>query len=389
MKAVRWYDSKDVRVEDAEDPKLVDPGDVILKVTAATLCGSDLHAYNGHVLSMRKGDILGHEFLGEVVEKGSAVRHLATGDRVTVSPVIACGRCFYCKHTQYALCDNTNPEAAMQARIHGSSTAGIFGSSHLFGGYPGAFAEFVRVPHADVIAFKLPPGLAEEKALFASDAFATGYMAAENCHIRKGDIVAVWGCGAVGQFAVKSAYLLGADRVVAIDRVGHRLAMARRESGAEVIDFSIVDVQESLLQMTGGRGPDACIDAVGMEAQEGGAVGPYDKARQLLRLDSDRPLVLRQMILACRKGGVLSVAGDYGGHMDRIPFGAFVNKGLTLRSGRVHSPRYLPLLLERIQRGDVDPSMVATHRLPLEKAPEAFRMFNEKSDGCQRVILRP
>lgn len=392
MKAVRWYDSKDVRVEEVEAPKIEDPHDAIVKVTAATLCGSDLHIFNGFILSMKKGDILGHEFIGEVVEKGSAVRHLHVGDRVAVSPIIACGRCYFCKHAQFSLCDNTNPHGALQAKIHGASTAGVFGFSHTFGGYPGAFAEYVRVPHADVGAYRLPDGLAEEKALFIPDAFATGWMAAENCQIRKGDIVAVWGCGAVGQFAVKCAYLLGADRVIAIDRVPHRIAMARREGGAEVLDFSIVDVHESLMRMTGGRGPDACIDAVGMEAHEGGGAGgtgAYDKAKQLFRSESDRPMVLRQMIMACRKGGTLSVAGAYSGFVDKLPFGAFMNKGLTMRSGQVHSPRYLPMLFDRVVKGEADPSMVATHRMPLDRAPEAFRLFNEKSDGCQRVILRP
>lgn len=389
MKAVRWQDAKDVRVEDAEMPRIQEPGDALLKVTAATLCGTDLHAYNGLVAGMRKGDIPGHEFIGEVVEKGSAVRHLHEGDRVAVSPVVACGRCAYCKRAHYALCDNTNPSGAMQARIYGAAMAGQFGWSHTFGGFPGGQAEYVRVPHADVIAFRLPSGLAEEKALFVGGALSAGWTAAEQCAPRKGDIVAVWGCGAVGIFAMKAARLLGAERVIAIDRVTHRLAMARREAGAETIDFSTVDVHESLMQMTAGRGPDACIDAVGMDAHEGGAVSPFDKARQLLRLDTDRPLVLRQMILACRKGGTLAVAGDYIGALEKLPFGALVNKGLSLRAGRAHSPRAIPELLERVQKGELDPSLVATHRLSLDRAPEAYKMFNEKSDGCQRVILRP
>ncbi len=388
MRAVCWYSPEDVRVESVPDPKILNPGDAIVRVTSTSICGSDLHLYGGYVPTMRTGDILGHEFMGEVVEVGSAVSGLKPGDRVVVPAVIACGRCWYCRNELWSACDNSNPNAALAEGIYGFSPAAIFGYSHLYGGYAGGQAQYVRVPFADVGPLPIPDGVTDEQVLFLSDAFATGYMFAEYCDISAGDTIAVWGCGAIGLFAIRSAYLLGAGRVIAIDRIPERLRRAEA-GGAEVLDYEGVDVVEELKAMTGGRGPDACVDAVGMEAHVPAFRGLADRTLQALRVQLDRPNALRQAIQACRKSGTLSVPGVYGSFLNAFPFGAVFNKGLTVRTGQVHVHRYLRPLLERIVRGEIDPAFVITHRMPLDDAPEAYRMFREKRDGCIKVVLDP
>ena len=390
MKAVCWCGKDTVHVETVPEPRLLNPRDAIVRVTATTICGSDLHLYGGYVPGMQPGDIIGHEFMGEVVEVGPGVKNLRPGDRVVVPSVIACGACQYCRQELWSLCDNTNPRAAVLEGFYGYAMAGIFGYSHLFGGYAGSFAQYVRVPFADVGPLKVPDGLSDEQVLFLSDAFPTGFMGADLCDIRPGDIVAVWGCGAVGLFAQKSAYLLGAERVIAIDRFSERLRLAREVVGAETINYAEQsDVVEALKQLTGGRGPDACIDAVGMEADSPGPDDLFDRAQQALRIALDRPHVLREAIQACKKGGVVSVMGVYGGFLDKLPFGAAMNKGLTFRMGQMHAQRYMRRLLDYVERGEVDPSFVVTHRMTLDDAPQAFRMFKEKLDGCVRVVMRP
>jgi threonine dehydrogenase-like Zn-dependent dehydrogenase len=342
---------------------------------------------------MQAGDILGHEFMGRVVELGSEVKSLKVGDRVVVPFTISCGRCFFCERELWALCDNSNPNAWVAEAMWGHSPAGYYGYSHLVGGYAGGQAQYARVPFADsgpLVISGNGDGLTDEQVLFLSDIFPTGYMAAENGNIQPGDVVAVWGCGPVGQFTIKSAYLLGAERVIAIDHVPERLELAEREGHAESLDFTKWDVVELLREMTGGRGPDICIDAVGMEAHGGPSLDAmYDKVKQTVRLETDRPHVLRETIQACRKGGTVSLAGVYGGFVDKIPMGAAFNKGLTLRMGQTHVQKYMRPLLERIQRGDIDPSFVVTHRLPLDDAPEAYRLFREKQDNCVKVVLKP
>lgn len=389
MKAVCWHGATDVRVETVPDPKILNPRDAILKVTATTICGSDLHIYDGYIPSMQPGDIIGHEFMGEVVETGSEVKKLRRGDRVVVSSIIGCGHCFFCQQQLWSLCDNSNPNGWMQEPLFGFGTSGIFGYSHLFGGYAGAQAEYVRVPFADHGALKVPDGIPDEQILPISDAFPTGYMGADLCDIQPGSIVAVWGCGPVGQFTIKSAYLLGAERVIAIDRIPERLQLAKEFTGAEVINYEEVDAGEALKEMTGGRGPDACIDAVGMEAHGMGVEGFYDKVKQAVRLETDRPNVIRQMIVACRKGGTVSIMGVYGGFIDKVPMGAAFNKGLTLKMGQMHGQRYLPKLLDYVTSGEVDPSRVFTHHLPLEAASQAYEMFKHKQDQCIKVLLKP
>jgi len=333
MKANCWFDTHDIRVEEVPDPSIVNPRDAIVRITSAAICGSDLHLYNGYVPTMKKGDILGHEFMGEVVEVGSGVKDLRVGDRVVVPFPISCGNCFFCKKQLFSLCENSNPNAWMAEKMWGHSPAGIYGYSHMLGGYPGGQAEYVRVPFADVNPIKIPAGIPDDQVLFLGDILPTGYMAAENCDIEPGDTVAVWGCGPVGQFAIKSAFLLGADRVIGIDRFPERLGMAQKRSGAETINYEEVDVYETLDEMTGGLGPDACIDAVGMEAHAPGLVGAYDRVKQAAMLETDRPHALRQAIMACRNGGTVSVAGVYGGFIDKVPFGSLMNRSLTLRSG--------------------------------------------------------
>jgi threonine dehydrogenase-like Zn-dependent dehydrogenase len=338
---------------------------------------------------MDKGDILGHEFMGEVVETGPEVRMLKTGDRVVVPFTIACGHCFFCAKELWSLCDNTNPNARMLEKVYGYSGSGLFGYSHLYGGYAGGQAEYVRVPFADVGPIIVPQGMNDEQALFLSDIFPTGYMAAENCQIQPGDTIAIWGCGPVGQFAIKSAWLLGAERVIAIDEVPERLQLAETAGQAETINFSETDVFDALKEMTGGRGPDSCIDAVGLEAHGTSPDALLDRAKAAMFLASDRPTVLRQAIDACRKGGTVSIPGVYGGLLDKIPFGAAFAKGLTFKMGQTHVHRYLAPLLERMQKGEIDPTFIITHRFPLSNAPQAYDVFRNKQDGCVKVVLTP
>jgi threonine dehydrogenase-like Zn-dependent dehydrogenase len=388
MKANCWYGKQDMRVTDVPDPTILNKRDAIVKVTSTAICGSELHLYNGFVPTMEQGDIMGHEFMGEVVETGPEVRKLRVGDRVVVAFPISCGECFFCKKTLYSLCENTNPNAWMAEKLFGHSPAGIYGYSHLTGGFAGGQADYVRVPFADVGTLKIENGLTDEQVLFLSDIFPTGYMAAENCNISPGDTVAVWGCGPVGQFAIRSAFLLGAECVIAIDRVPERLAMARA-GGADTIDYEETDVYDMLMQTTGGRGPDSCIDAVGLEAHMPGPLYYYDRLKQALMLESDRPIALRQALLACRNGGTVSVPGVYGGLIDKMPMGAVMNKALTIRTGQTHAQRYFTPLLKRIMDGEIDPSFVVTHRLKLEDAPIGFAMFNHKKDGCIKIVMTP
>ncbi|MFL6719579.1 MAG: zinc-dependent alcohol dehydrogenase [Burkholderiaceae bacterium] len=389
MRALCWHGAKDVRVDNVPDPKILNPRDAVLKITSTAICGSDLHLYDGYIPTMEKGDILGHEFMGEVVELGSGVTNLKIGDRVVVPFPIACGNCYFCEEHQHSLCENSNPNAAMAEKMWGHSPAGIFGYSHLTGGYAGGQAEYVRVPYADVGPIRVPDGLDDEKVLFLSDILPTGYMAAENCDIRPGHVVAVWGCGPVGQFAIQSAYLLGAERVIAIDRFPERLRMAREVSRAETINYEEVNVLDALKTITGGRGPDACIDAVGMEAHGVGLVGAYDRVKQAMMLETERPNALREALMACRNGGVVSIPGVYGGFLDKMPIGSFMNRSLTLKTGQTHVQRYLKPLLDRVQAGEIDPSVIITHRMPLEQAPDAYRMFRDKQDECVKVVLKP
>ena len=388
MKALCWHGARDVRVENVPDPKILNPRDAIVKITTTAICGSDLHLYNGYVPTLEAGDILGHEFMGDVVEVGRGVSNLAVGDRVVVPFPISCGACYFCKATLFSLCENSNPNAWMAEKLWGYSPAGIFGYSHMVGGYAGGQAEYVRVPFADVGPIKIPPGLRDEQVLFLSDILPTGYMAAENCAIEPGQTIAVWGCGPVGQFAIASARLLGAGHIIGIDRFPERLAMGAQQ-GATTLDYETVDVYDTLRELTGGRGPDACIDAVGMEAHAPGLVGAYDRVKQAMMLESDRPYALRQAILCCRNGGTVSVAGVYGGFVDKMPFGAVMNRSLTIKSGQTHVQRYMRPLLERIQAGQIDPSFVITHRLPLSDAPAGYAMFMEKRDGCIKTVLKP
>jgi threonine dehydrogenase-like Zn-dependent dehydrogenase len=389
MKANCWYGKHDMRVEDVPEPKILNPRDAIVRVTLSAICGSDLHLYDGFVPTMEKGDILGHEFMGEVVEVGSAVKNLQVGDRVVVPFCISCGSCFSCQKGLFSLCENSNPNAVEAELLWGHSPAGLFGYSHLTGGYAGGQAQYVRVPFADVGPVKVPENLRDEQALFISDIFPTGYMAAENCNIQPGDTIAVWGCGPVGQMTIRSAYLLGAERVIAIDRVPERLRMAE-EGGAEVINYEEVDsLMEELKDRTGGRGPDACVDAVGMEANGHGMQYRYDRAKQAIMLETDRPIALREAMLSCRNGGTLSVPGVYGGFIDKIPFGSVMNRSLTIKTGQTHMQRYMRPLLERIQKGEIDPSFVITHRMDLEDAPEGYKIFKDKEDECIKVVLTP
>jgi threonine dehydrogenase-like Zn-dependent dehydrogenase len=390
MKALCWNGKKNVSVEEVPDPKILNPRDAVVRVTSTAICGSDLHLYNGFMPTMQKGDIIGHEFMGEIVETGPEVKNLKVGDRVVVPFPIACGQCFFCKRELWSCCDNSNPNAWMAEKLMGYSPAGLFGYTHMLGGYSGGQAEYVRVPFADVGPFKVPDELSDEQVLFLTDIFPTGYMAAENCDIRPGDTVAVWGCGPVGQFAIASALLLGAERVIAIDREPERLRMAAAQGGVETLNFEDVgNVVSTLAEMTGGIGPDACIDAVGMEAHVGGLVGMYDRVKQALMLETDRPVALREAILACRKGGTISVPGVYGGLLDKVPFGALMNKGLTVKTGQTHVHRYLKPLTRLIQEGKIDPSFVITHRMRLEDAPHGYDIFLNKQDECIKVVLKP
>lgn len=392
MRALCWHGINDVQVDTVPDPQILNPRDAIVRVTSTAICGSDLHLHDGYIPTMEKGDIMGHEFMGVVVEVGHEVQNLQKGDRVVVPFTISCGNCFFCKRELWSLCDNSNPNAGLAEKFFGHSPAGIFGYSHLTGGYAGGQAEYARVPFADVGPIKIEDGLSDEQVLFLSDIFPTGYMAAENCDIQGGDTVAIWGCGPVGQFAIRSAFMLGAGRVIAIDRFPERLRMAE-QGGAETVNYEEVgntlDIVETLSEMTGGRGPDACMDAVGMEAHGVGVEWWYDKAKQTVRAETGRPIALRQAIMACRKGGTVSVPGVYGGLVDKFPIGAFMNKGLTMRTGQTHMQRYLQPLLERIQEGEIDPSFLITHRMKLEDAPHGYDIFKHKEDECVKVVLTP
>jgi len=388
MKATCWHGKKSVQVDEVPDPKILNPRDAVVRITSTAICGSDLHLYNGFIPTMKSGDILGHEFMGEVVEKGSGVNNLNVGDRVVVPFPIACGHCSQCERELFSLCENSNPNAWMAEKMWGYSPCGIFGYSHMLGGYAGGQAEYARVPFADVGPLKVPDGLSDEQVLFLSDIFPTGYMAADVCHIQPGDTIAVWGCGPVAQFAIKSAYMLGAERVIAIDRFDYRLRWARERAGAETLNYEEVNVLEALKEMTAGRGPDSCIDAVGMEGHGPGLEYAYDRFKQAMMMETDRPIALREAILACRSGGTVSVAGVYGGFIDKFPMGAIVNRSLTIRSGQTHVHRYMRPLLERIERGDIDPSFVVSHRMQLRDAPSGYRLFNDKEDECMKVVLK-
>ena len=389
MKANCWMGALRVEVRDVPDPKILNPRDAIVRITSTAICGSDLHMYDGFVPTMEKGDILGHEFMGEVVEVGpGAASKVKVGDRVVVPFPIACGACLACERQAYSLCENSNPNAAIAEKMLGFPTAGIFGYSHMTGGYAGGQAEYARVPFADVGPLKIESDLTDEQVLFLSDILPTGYMGAEMCDIEPGDIVAVWGAGPVGQFAIVSAFLLGAERVIAIDRFPRRLEMARDKAGAEVVNYEDTDVNNALKEMTGGRGPDACIDAVGMEAHHGtGLLHAYDKVKQATRMETERGHALRQAITCCRNGGIVSVIGAYGGMMDKFPIGSVMNRSLTIKSGQCHVHRYMKPLLEHIEAGRIDPTFVISHRLPLEDAPKGYDTFKHKADDCTKVVM--
>ena len=388
MKAVCWQRKNVVEVERVPDPTILNRRDAIVRISSTAICGSDLHLYDGFIPTMQSGDILGHEFMGEVVDVGRDVTNLQKGDRVIVPFPIACGRCYFCTHDLFACCDNSNPNAWMAEKLYGSSSAGLYGYSHMMGGYAGGQAEYARVPYADVGPFKVPPDLTDEQVLFLTDIFPTGYMAAENCEISGGETIAVWGCGPVGQFAIRSAQLLGAGRVIGIDSVPERLQMAA-DAGAETLHSLKDDVFKQLQDMTGGLGPDACIDAVGMESHGAHIDYWYDKAKTMTFMATDRASSLRQAIHCCRKGGIVSIPGVYGGFVDKVPIGAAFNKGLTLKMGQTHVHRYLPRLLQHIEKGDIDPSFVITHTVPIDDAPEMYKTFRDKKDGCIKVVLKP
>uniref|UniRef100_C6E8R9 Alcohol dehydrogenase GroES domain protein n=1 Tax=Geobacter sp. (strain M21) TaxID=443144 RepID=C6E8R9_GEOSM len=389
MRAVCWHGKQDVRVDTVPDPEIVQKGDVIVKVALTCICGSDLHLYNGYVPTMKKGDILGHEFVGEIVAAGPGVSRFRVGDRVIVPFPISCGACWYCKHELWSLCDNTNPNSWMMENIYGDTGGGIFGYSHLYGGYAGGQAEYVRVPFADVGLEKIPDGIPYEQVVLLTDIMPTGYQAAVYCNINPGDTVAVWGCGPVGLLAMKSAKLLGAERVIGIDRFPDRLQMAHSQCQAEVINYEEVDVAEQLQNMTGGRGPDSCIDAVGLEARGTGIEDVYDLVKQTLRLETDRASALRQLVRACRKGGTLSISGVYSGFIDKFPMGAIFAKGLTVRGGQAHVHKYLPHLVKLVAEQQIDPSCIITHWISLEEAPAGYRTFLKKQDSCIKIALKP
>lgn len=388
MKALVWHGAGDVRIDRVKDPEIVNPRDAIVRVTATAICGSDLHLYNGFMPTMKPGDILGHEFMGVVEETGPAVRDMRPGDRVIVPFNIACGKCEPCARDLWSLCDNSNPNVGIAERLYGYSCAGLFGYSHMFGGYSGGQAEYVRVPFADVGPLSVPDAIEDEQALYLTDIFPTGFMAAENADIKPGDVVAVWGCGPIGQFAIRSAFMLGAEHVIAIDRIPERLEMARA-AGARALDLDAGNVLEALHELTGGRGPDACIDCVGMEAHGRTPDAVADKAKQTVRLEFDRAHVLRLAIQACGKGGTVSIPGVYGGFIDKMPMGAVFEKGLQLRTGQTHTHRYLRPLLDRIRRGEIDPSFVITHRGSLDDAPRFYHLMSEHEDDFVKSFLRP
>jgi threonine dehydrogenase-like Zn-dependent dehydrogenase len=388
MKAVCWTGRNTVEVEQVPDPKILNERDAIVRVTSTAICGSDLHLYDGYIPTMKRGDVLGHEFMGEVVEVGPGVSNLKQGDRVVVPFPISCGACNACEAELYSLCENSNPNARLAEKMFGFPTAGIFGYSHLTGGFAGGQAEYVRVPFADVGPLKIESGLPDEAVLFLSDIFPTGYMGAEFCDIQGGEVIAVWGAGPVGQFAAASAKMLGAERVIVIDRFDYRLDIARDHLGVETLNYERIDsIPEALKELTGGRGPDACIDAVGMEAHFHGPSYAYDRVKQAMRQETERPFALREAIMSCRSGGIVSIMGVYGGLVDKFPIGAVMNRGLTLRAGQCHVHRYMRPLLERIQNGEIDPSFIITHRLKLDEAPTGYELFKHKLDDCLKVVL--
>jgi threonine dehydrogenase-like Zn-dependent dehydrogenase len=390
MKAVCWMGVENMRVENVPDPEILNPRDAIVRITSTCICGSDLHLYNGYIPTMEQGDIMGHEFMGEVVEVGGAIRDkLKVGDRVVVPFTIACGRCFFCQKQLWSCCDNSNPNYWIAEQMMGYSPSGLFGYTHMMGGYSGGQAQYARVPFADVGPLKLPEGIPDEKLVFLSDIFPTGYFGALNADIEPGDTVAVWGCGPVGQFAIRSCFMLGAGRVIAIDRFEYRLNMAK-QGGAETINYEEVDnVAQTLKAMTANVGPDRCIDAVGMEAHSDSLMYMIDRAKQAMRIETDRPIALRQAIMACRKGGTVSVPGVYGGFDDKIPMGAFMNKALAMKTGQTHMMRFMKPLLDSVQRGEIDPSFVISHRVPIDRAPEMYKTFRDKQDNCTKVVLDP
>ncbi|MFS4461013.1 zinc-dependent alcohol dehydrogenase [Bdellovibrio sp. HCB2-146] len=388
MKAVCWQGTKRVEVQNVPDPRLLNPRDIIVKITSTAICGSDLHLYDGVIPTMQKGDILGHEFMGEVVEVGKAIKNLKVGSKVVVPFNISCGSCSHCGRQEYSLCDNSNPKPEVADKVYGHGGAALFGYSHMYGGYAGGQAEYVRVPYGDVGPLEVPADIDDDKVLFLSDIFPTGYMGAVNCDIQRGDVVAIWGCGPVGLFSIQSAFLLGAERVIAIDCVPERLAMAKNVCGAEVLNYEEVDVVEELNLMTGGRGPDSCIDAVGMEAHGTDFYSKYEVAKMTVKLTTDRPIALRQAIQACRKGGNISVSGVYGGFLDKVPFGAAFAKGLTFKMGQTHVRKYMETLLQYVVDGRIDPSFLITHKINLQEAPDAYKNFRDKKDGCIKVVIK-
>jgi threonine dehydrogenase-like Zn-dependent dehydrogenase len=389
MRANCWMGKKKVEVQTVPDPQILSQRDAIVRITSTAICGSDLHLYNGFIPTMERGDVIGHEFMGEVMEVGRGVKNLKVGDRVVVPFPIACGNCAACRAEAYSLCENSNPNGWMAEKLMGHSPAGLFGYSHMLGGFAGGQAEFARVPFADVGPLKIENGFSDDQVLFLSDIFPTGYMGAEMCGIKQGDVIAVWGAGPVGQFAIASAFLLGAERVIAIDRFKYRLDMAREHSGAETLNYEEVDsVVDTLNEMTGGRGPDHCIDAVGMEAHAPGLMYAYDRAKQAMMLETDRPIALREAAMACKSGGTISVIGVYGGFIDKFPMGSIMNRSLTIRTGQCHVQRYMRPLLQHIEKGNIDPSFVITHHMQLEDAPRGFDMFLKKLDGCEKVVLK-
>ncbi len=389
MRALTWQGVNKLSVEQVPDPQLRNDSDAIVKVSRTVTCGSDLHLLGGYIPFLRKGDVLGHEFLGEIVEIGPGVRKHKVGDRVVVSSFIACGRCWYCERQEFSLCDNTNTNPAITETLWGHAPGGCFGYTHAMGGNAGSHAEYIRVPFVDVGAFTVPEGVSDERALFASDAASTGWMGADLSGVRPGDVVAVWGAGGVGQMAARAAMLLGADRVVVIDRFDFRLQQTEKYVGAETMNYERTEVALALREITGGRGPDVCIEAVGMEAHTPGLHGAYDQVKQQLRLQTDRPSAVREAVHACRKGGSVFVLGVFGGFVDKFPLGAMMNKGLTVRGAQMHGPRYIPMLLDRMASGELVTEHLATHVMPLDEAPEGYRLFKEKEDNCVRAVFVP
>jgi len=390
MRATCWHGKRDMRVDHVPDPKILNQRDCIVRITSTAICGSDLHLFNGFIPTMEKGDIMGHEFMGEVVEVGREVKNLNIGDRVVVPFPIACGNCSACQAEAYSLCENSNPNAWIAEKLMGHAPSGIFGYSHMLGGFAGGQAEYARVPFADVGPFKVPDGIPDDKVLFLSDIFPTGYMGAEMCNIKGGDTIAVWGCGPVGQFAMASAKLLGAERVIGIDRFEERLDLALNKGGAtDVINYEDENVYDALMAMTGGVGPDGCIDAVGTESHMPGPMYAYDRFKQAMMLESDRPFALRQAVRCCRNGGTISVIGVYGGFIDKFPMGSFMNRSLTMKSGQCHVHRYMKPLMERIERGEIDPSFVISHRMNLDEAAKGYDIFANKEDNCTKIVLHP